>query len=302
MRYLAALVFFSGVLLSDAAIGQFSPSRFVTIVPKLRPISDTTGAHYLTQHGLWANLQKGFKSAGDRFGWSIAFGGILEFFSWPGASLGMQGSIEVLSDTRNDIGFNPQGVNWEEGFIYNQQIGFVELSGGYLHRCVHNIDNLQTTNPEARNMQRTLIYGSLTARALIRDLKVITSSLSGTSFSLEADYYLVSEDYRYPEQSLNVGPNVENLIASFTEAFTINFFKIDSTTIYLRGIVTGNIYKDQYGSNAHGEYGVKIGGEAMNMEVFLGGESFDDDGGSIFPRESNFFYLGLRFYGKNIGL
>jgi hypothetical protein len=288
------------LLLCDiSTAGPFTPSRFVIIAPKLRPKDDTTGTRYLTQHGLWANLQKGFKSAGDRFGWSIAFGGILEFFSWPGASLGMQGGIEILADTRNDISFNPQGVNWEEGFIYSQQVGIVELSGGYLHRCVHNVDNLQTTNPEAKDIQRTLIYGSLTTRAVMRD----TSTNDNFRFHtyVGADYYVITEDYRYPEQTNKISPDVEKLKLSLSVGNYVELLLGDNA-LYARYSVLGAIYSDTLGVSLRGELGINIPGEAINMQIFLGTEAFTDDGGGVIPRRSNFFFVGLRFFGKNIAL
>jgi hypothetical protein len=278
--------------------GPIFPSRFVTIAPKLRPQSDPSGAKYLTQHGLWANLQKGFKSAGDRFGWSIAFGGILEFFSWSGASLGMQGSIEILADTRNDISFNPQGVNWEEGFIYNQQIGNVELSGGYLHRCVHNVDNLQTTNPEARNMQRTLIYGSLTSRALLRDFYM--KGIGMVSAWVGADYYIVTEDYRYPEQQIKLQPDVEQLKLSIDGGFSTRIIGRGVASLYARLGGRLAFYSDTTITDYRAEFGLNIKGEALTMQIFLGGEGLSDDGGSVIPRPSDFFYLGIRFLGNNI--
>jgi hypothetical protein len=206
----------------------------------------------------------------------------------------------MLADTRNDIGFNPQGVNWEEGFIYNMDLGDIELKAGYLHRCMHNVDNLQTTNPDARNMQRTLIYGSLTSRALLRDVRV--KGIGSVSAWLGADYYLVKEDYRYPEQQIKLQPDVEQLQFSIDGGFTTRIIGRGVASLYTR--LGGNLafYSDTTTTDYRAEFGLNIKGEAMTMQVFLGGEGLSDDGGSVIPRPSDFFYIGIRFMGNNIGL
>lgn len=283
-----------------ALAGPIFPSRFVTISPKLRPKSDPNGMKFLTQHGLWGNLQKGFTSAGDRYGWSITVGGILEFFSWPGAAFGMEGSIEMLADTRNDIGFNPQGVNWEEGFIYTMELGDIQLSGGYLHRCMHNVDNLVTTNLEARDMQRTLIYGSLTSQALLSNVRL--KGIGTISAWLGADYYIVAEDYRFPEQPIKLQPDVEQLKFSIDGGFTTRIIGRGSASLYTR--LAGNfaVYSDTTTTDYRAEFGLQIKGEGLTMQVFVGGEGLSDDGGSVIPRPSDFFYVGVRFVGNNISL
>ena len=278
--------------------GPIFPSRFLTVAPKLRPKSDNSGMKFLTQHGLWGNLQRGFKTGGDRYAWSIAFGGILEFFSWPGASLGMQGDIEVLADSRNDIGFNPQGVNWEEGFLYNFSLDKFQISTGYLHRCMHNVDNLVTTNPEARDMQRTLIFGSLTAQALLSDVRL--KGIGTVTAWLGADYYVVKEDYRYPEQTVNLQPDVGQMQFSVDGGFSARIIGRGIASLYTR--LGGNIafYSDTMTTDYRAEFGLALKGEEMTMNIFIGGEGLSDDGGSVIPRSSDFFFVGVRFMGNNI--
>lgn len=129
-------------LVTSAAAGPIFPSRQIILAPKFRDKADTArSVRYLSEQGIWGGLSRGFESEGDRYAWSIAFGGGFELVSWQNSNLWLVGDIDVLSDTHNDISFNPRSVFWTEGLLYGIRIASYEIHAGYIHRCKHDIDN-----------------------------------------------------------------------------------------------------------------------------------------------------------------
>ena len=54
--------------------------------------------------------------------------------------------------------FNPRAIFWEEGVLAGFRLDEgIALQAGYIHRCKHDIDNLEIT-ARGREEQRTLIY------------------------------------------------------------------------------------------------------------------------------------------------
>src|SRR5204863_1934099 len=144
--------------------------------------------------------------------WSITTGGIIQFVEWPNSSIFMQGDFEVLADTHNDIAFNPRSIFWTEGFVFQYRLPDIELQGGYIHRCRHNIDNLDNDEIGAHE-RRTLIYGSAMLRGIMRDISLI--GMQGT-FWAQLDQYLIKQDTRLPDTALPRTTDIEKLNTSLS--------------------------------------------------------------------------------------
>ncbi len=278
------------------AIGQIFPSRSIILAPPVRPAADTSeGVKYLHRQGIWGNLGHGFNSTGDRFGWSISFGGIIQFVEWEHSAISMTGDIEVLADTHNDISFNPRDVFWTEGFLYTDRIGTTELSAGYIHRCHHNIDNLET-DVVGSNEARTLIYGSAIVRSVWKNISIlgITSDLWS-----ELDYYLIKEDDRHPTTDTMTG-NLNDMSTSLSAGFKFLIVK----PLYIRASAIASAFNgyNRIAVNSRAELGAEFSGAAAAMNIFLGHESLADDLNRPVPVHSSYWYLGFRFIGKDSGL
>jgi hypothetical protein len=167
------------ILLVSSASAQLFPSRSILFAPAFRDSGDSSrDTRYLTQQGMWGNLSRGFRSEGERFAWDISFGGFFELVQWKHSGISLVGDFEVLADTYNDISFNPRSIFWTEGFLYSLDITTTsdttfpglsrELSFGYIHRCRHDIDNLDY-NTIGAHESRGLIYGSLMARYVLKN-------------------------------------------------------------------------------------------------------------------------------------
>ena len=300
MRYIILLLI--SLTASSLFAGPIFPSRAIILAPRFRDLTIDTSkdARFLHQQGIWGNLAKGFSSNGDRYGWSVATGGILQFVEWPNCSIFMQGDIEVLADTHNDISFNPRAIFWTEGVVFQYKLSDIELQGGYIHRCKHDIDNLDT-NEIGMHERRTLIYGSAMLRGIMRDVSLF--GMQG-SFWAQLDQYLIKQDTRFPDTSRPRNTDIEKLNTSLSFGGKLNIFSLGDVNIYARIVQTFAAY-DGFRTLTHDgreEFGLEIKGDALEMNIFYGTENFQDDLNRPLPVNSNYSYIGIRFIGRNIGL
>ncbi|MEI8135390.1 MAG: hypothetical protein WCH46_10040 [bacterium] len=292
------------LLLCDSRIsvaGPFIPSRCVIYAPQFRQLTDTAkGTLFLRQQGIWGDLSKGFNSAGDRFYWSISTGGLIQFVEWENAMLYLVGDYEMAADQHSDIYFHPRGIFWTEGVMFGTKIGNTEFHTGYINRCHHDIDNLEN-NIVGAGEQRTLIYSSLLARSLWRDVTVagIRSDLAA-----QFDYYVFKQDYLTPVPKELPKTDAERIIASISGSAKFDLVHIGDAVGYARlnGEVTAFNRFETSTVDGRVEIGIQFFGEASAMNVYLGFESLQDDFSRPIPMNSHFVYLGFRFLGRNIAL
>jgi hypothetical protein len=295
------------LLLASAALaGPIVPSRSFILAPKMREKTDTTkGVKYLRQNGLWGNLARGYKSEGERFAWSVSFGGIIQFAEWENSSLYLQGDAEVLADTYNDISFNPRTIFWTEGIMYGMRFDeYRELHIGYIHRCKHDIDN-SGNNVVGPNEERTLIYGSLQGKFIARNFELPPNYLLETfHIYTTLDYYLVKQDYRIPQEYSDSGNSVEDLTFSLDVGAKYHFTSIGDVLPYLRlaAKISGYKWFEEIATDIRGEFGAELKGEGTTMDIFFGVEGLKDDMNRPLPVNSNYWYIGVRFIANSIGL
>ncbi len=285
-----------------AAAGPLFPARSFILAPKFRDLKDTTkGAKYLHQNGLWANLARGYGSVDERFAWSMSFGGIIQFVEGENSMFYLQGDADVLSDTHNDIGFNPRAIFWTEGLVYGLRLDEKnELHLGYVHRCKHDIDNLDKQTVAA-NEERTLIYGSLMGKYIGRDLSLAKMN---TSLSGQLDMYLYKQDYRFPFELTDSGTSVTDLNFSLEVSAKTEFAKLGDVGMYARAQARVASYEwlKTIALDWRAELGAEFKGEATTMNVFFGYEHLQDDMNRPLPVNADYVYLGFRFIASSIGM
>lgn len=290
------------VFVSAAVAGPIVPSRSFILAPKFRDTKDTTKcAKYLRQNGLWGNLARGFGSTDERFAWSMSFGGIIQFVEGENSMFYLQGDADVLSDNHNDIGFNPRAIFWTEGLVYGLRLDSTnELHLGYIHRCKHDIDNLDK-QVVAANEERTLIYGSLMGKYVARDFQFIEMN---TSTSAQLDMYLYKQDYRYPFELTDSGASVTDLNFSLELSAKVDIGHFGDVVAYFRPQVRISSYNwlKTIQQDQRLEVGVELKGEATTMDIFIGTERLEDDMNRPLPVNSRYVYLGLRFIANSIGM
>ncbi len=309
MKYLLAL--FTVFAVSNAS-AQLFPSRcFIPSFSFRNPSGTDSAARYLTQQGMWGNLSHGFHSTGERYGWDISFGGFFELVQWRRSAISLVGDFEILADTYNNISFNPRAIYWTEGLLYSLDFTYDsdtlfpglnrQLSFGYIHRCRHDVDNLDY-NTVGAHESRSLIYGSLMGRLVGSNFPIIPGIKA--TVTLQIDQYIIRQDDRIPA-STTLLYDINTLNTSIAAGMKIDIYHWGDALLYMRymGVQSAyNAYKD-WASQFRAEAGLEFSGAATRMSVFIGDESFiKDDLNRPTPVPSDFFYVGFRFIGKNVGL
>ncbi len=158
--------------------------------------------------GGWAGFGNFPYSSDDHHLWYQDLGGYVELWRRGStASLLLTGQIQFIADPHNAINFNPRAIFWEEGLLYTRDLqnGYLQL--GFMHRCKHDIDNLD------RGEQRSLIFSSFITRYQ-RSSRLFTRD----DLMIMAGYerYLITWDRRIPRALEEHPPDWNNLSRQLT--------------------------------------------------------------------------------------
>ncbi len=302
----------SAMLLTVPAFaGPIFPTRGFLLNPKWYAKTDTTSV--FDHAGYWAQVQRGFGSDSDRWGWSVSMGAIWEFARWDGdkSLLGYTG-MELLANTHNDIDFKPRGAMWEEGLVYAvHESSKFDWQIGTIYRCRHDLDNIDPNGYSDINQQRTLIYCSLSGKAIWTSDDLFGLPMPTTAW-LHGDAYLVREDYRIPTSDNGIGPNFQNLAWSFGEAFQSKLVQWQASSLYFMlntdftafgrdsGFISrfGSISKFTF--DGHAELGYEFHGRQGRIQFYAGWEHWEDDGQTPIPSNTQYALLGIRVTGADL--
>ena len=291
---------------------KWDTSALGTIVPKAgRAIADTTSV--FDHGGYWAQVQRGFGSDSDRWGWSVTMGAIFEFARW-GENKSLFGftGMELTANTHNDISFKPRGAMWEEGLMYavHENAAF-DWQIGSIYRCRHDLDNIDPAGYSDINQQRTLIYCSLSGKAILTSNKLFGMNMPTTAW-LHADAYLVREDYRIPESDNDSGTNFKNIAWSFGPSFQTKLAAWNQSALYLMvftdftafgrdsGFFSRFSHISKLTFDDHIELGYEFQGRAGRIQFYAGWEQWQDDGQTPVPANSKYAILGIRVTGVDM--
>jgi hypothetical protein len=202
------------LLSSTTMIAQNLPDRTVVLDPLARMGDDTAAFVFLGGTHLYAEFGRYDNASGDGHRWNAKTGGFFEVARWDSStSIAFVGTTEVVMDPLNDIAFNPRAIFWEEGVVGTFALGDdgLRLQAGYVHRCKHDIDNLEIRLIREQDQQRTLIYSGLMTRLILPPLRLLDgpAGLSATG-NIRNDFFMHLLDSRLPDQ--DVGRNLETLI------------------------------------------------------------------------------------------
>jgi hypothetical protein len=300
------------LMITHAAIaGPIFPTRGFLLDPKWTGKTDSTSI--FDHASYWAEVQHGFNSDSDRWGWSVSMGAIWEFARWGGdQSLFAFTGLELIANTHDDIDFKPRGAMWEEGLMYavHENKDF-DWQIGTIYRCRHDIDNIDPAGYSDIDQQRTLIYCSLEGKAIVHSDKLFGLPCLTTSW-LHADLYLVREDYRIPASDGIYGTNFMNLAWSVGPAFQSKLVQWNTTSLYL--MINENFtafgpdsgFFNRFGAvakltvDSHAEIGYEFHGREGRMQLYAGWEAWEDDGQTPIPRNTSYALLGIRVTGVDL--
>jgi hypothetical protein len=299
------------ILASTASAGPIFPTRGFLLHPKWYARTDTTSV--FDHAGYFAEVQRGFGSDSDRWGWSVTMGAAFEFARWGGdkSLFGFAGS-ELIANTHNDIFFKPKAVMWEEGVVYAvHESETFDWQLGTIYRCRHDLDNIDPRGYSGIGEQRTLIYCSLSGKAIWTSEKLLGLHIP-TQAWLHGDAYLIREDYRLPESDNGVGTSYDHLAWSIGESFTTKFAEWDRSAVYLMFNLDLSAFSPNTGflnrfgavshltDDDHTEIGYAFTGRMGRIQFYAGFEHWQDDGQTPIPRDASYAMLGVRVTGADM--
>jgi hypothetical protein len=206
-----------------AAHAQILPDRFVVLDPLADHSLDTSGFTWLNDARLHAEFIRYAGGDADHR-WNAKTGGVVEALRWDStADIGIVGTMEVVVDPNNDITFNPRAIIWEEGVLAGFALGHdIALQAGYIHRCKHDIDNLEIL-ARGRSEQRTLIYSGIITRLVVRRIGLTSGSWDVVaSGNVRNDLFLHLLDDRLDAATRGAGDSYEAMIDALSLAARID--------------------------------------------------------------------------------
>lgn len=284
---------------------QNLPDRTVVLDPLADTTVGTNGFILLPATRMYGEFARYSNTSGSDHRWNAKMGGYVEFArqdsTW---SVGMVGTMEVIVDPQNDIAFNPRAIFWEEGLMGSLRLGtHSALQLGYIHRCKHDIDNLEIYAIRNEWEQRTLIYSGLMTRWLLRPRPLLRGSwnLRG-GLALRNDWFLHLHDAQDSALNLN------RLLDAFTVTGRLELHKQNAPwMLHLTGNGMLSFYGEDEGfpERFSGvtsyldvpflEFGVDIfNPRGMSFTAFVRGEWQRDGGLTYVPTETNLLLFGIR--------
>jgi hypothetical protein len=155
-----------------------------------------------------AEMYRSYGSTYDEQAWQLRLHAVAEPYRFTDSTSNVQITTslefhhELTANPRNDISFNPRTARWEEYALVHVATSDWSVRGGWLHRCKHDLDNLDGPNEDAPAAgpiaQRTIILTGPTAGV---NTAPFTTPLGTVMLATGAEWYVVSEDYRRPSTS-----------------------------------------------------------------------------------------------------
>ena len=264
----------------------------------LDPFVDSAAAVGFLQHqGITLEVNRGYGSTDGEVAWDIKAGGFIELYRWSDATLSLLFGNEMIGNAKNDIGFNPRQVRWEEALALSKKLGSVTVQLGGIHQCKHDVDNSDPADSDDPDLtaiaKRVIILSGPYAAVALPDLQL----LNGLSIStyLRADWYPASSEYRFPAN--NRGRSLAEASGNITAGGRITYLVGTAGQAYLLGwgawSVPGGTLAESVSFRCEAGVGLK-GGIGM-LRPYVAIERFADDLTRYFPQRSTVTQVGIRF-------
>lgn len=296
------------LLAAAPAFAQVLPDRNLVTDPLADRTLDTAGRTWLNGARFVAEFGRYVPGDGDHR-WNAKLGGIAEIVRWDSsANISIIGTMEVVVDPHNDITFNPRAIFWEEGLVAGFRVTPTSVfQAGYVHRCKHDIDNLELLE-RGESQQRTLIYSGLMTRLLFEPRAIVENDWR-VDFSgwLRNDFFLHLLDSRIDVATRDDGRSIESLVDALTigarmSARPAATWRIEAAvhgTFGLFGARTGFIERFSEMSLVASTLHAELGFSAFNphgsaFTIFARFEHYDDAGIASSPSRSNNTLVGVR--------
>jgi len=234
--------------------------------------------------------------------WVVSLGGNAELFRSGTWDLAFETNVHLVVDPNNNISFNPRAFIWEEGIVLGLRRGEQVWSFGYLHRCKHDVDNLELLRTSNREEERALIYGSAFARWTRKTVRFHGWDVQPLA---AAHVYILVQDQRFPVFTRKLAPSVQSFQGALRTRLTVSktFFRVYRVgmTADIRLTSLGPTEKSKRFSsveriqvNSASELFWDFIGREAALRIFLRYTYDPDNFISPQPRSSRLIALGLR--------
>ncbi len=266
---------------------QRQASRNLIINPLLdeRHHPDEGESRGFNSFGGWAGFGSFPYSSDTNHLWYQDLGGYVELWRRGStSSLLLTGQIQFIADPHNDINFNPRAIFWEEGLIYTRHLQPGYLQVGFMHRCKHDIDNIDIGE------ERSLIFSSLLVH-----YQHPASLLRDNDLMLKAGFeqYVITWDRRTPRSLEERNPNWNDLNNELTiqahwrENPAGSSLSLD-TRVHLINL------NGEYHVNRGAAIGWHVHRDGGDFRVSLGYEYLHDSGIPAEPAGAHLLSVGIR--------
>ncbi|NOY05073.1 MAG: hypothetical protein GXO82_00310 [Chlorobi bacterium] len=293
-----ALFFFGNRLVSQTWL---YPETIQPTIPLLNDIA-RKGEGFLSSMTFWGEFGQYIVERDRDHRWVVSLGGNAELFRSGMWDLNFETNVHLVVDPNNNITFNPRAFIWEEGIVLGLKNGSQVWNFGYLHRCKHDVDNLELLRTSKREEERALIYGSIFARWTKKAMRFKGWDVEPLA---AVHVYVIVQDQRFPIYTRKLAPSVQSFQGALRGRITAS--KILSrvyrmgATVDIRITTLGPLEEasrfssiERIQVNPACEIFWDFLGKAAALRVFLRYTYDPDNFIAPQPRKSSLMALGLR--------
>ncbi len=298
------------VLVPCMAGGVVLPDRSILLNPLSHNTGDS-GFQFLPQIGGWGELDKYWKITGDsEHNFSTRLGAAAEAFRvGNGLDFTLSSDVELVANADSAISFNPRAIFWQEAFVLGAALdsGFMQL--GYVHRCRHDVDNIEVQDTTGERRELVLIYDSVFARWISGESALTDSAAApfATRIYLRADVFVLTTDDRSVELP---DKNVTNLRNGLCVGLNCTMFKVWGMLIHSRFQYSCYTFASGYSPAGEkymelsqdwfAETGITFPGTGGAFSLFINFEKQDYTMINPFNESSYFVFFGARLTGTGM--
>ncbi len=236
--------------------------------------------------------------------WNIKLGAGAEVLRLDNSlDLVLASDIELVSDSRSRIGFNPRSFFWQQMIMVSGHVppwGYWQT--GMAHRCKHDIDTLGLSGETSKKREAVMIYDSIFLRVIAKTITPVNSHRF--PFTLQPygrfDIFVIKDDERTYDTNVSTGRSIEDLTASLETGLSCEMVRMGPAVFYMRTRYMLSCFGagrgSDYTNSACAEIGVTFHGIEGVACIFAAIEYQDMTMVNPYNEHKRFLLFGLRLY------
>lgn len=254
----------------------------------------------------WGQFGRYFQRTDNDHFWNARLGAYAEFFRLQNRfSLVVNSDLELVSSSNNFIYFEPRAFFWQEGLIFYTKLPFATLGVGYIHRCKHDIDNVNIYVRDNVFYERIPIWDSVVVKFTAKPLVAKVARHLDVSLMpfIDNHYYVLWQDGILDEYIYtNRGMTYTNLIDTISYGFRFEaplntlvrwYFQPQGTIDFYHNVEHDGIVVT---ADWFIETGFGLRGNGYDFDVCIAYESFFDAGVNPYLEHGRYWYLGIKLH------